>query len=153
MSADEEQEVIFSTSASDWSIMQRTSNSSGSKNTSVNKGPKGSMVTNPSLVNKTLCDLNAKIEELQQEATQTNSMMQSRDNYVERRFKEQEREISSLRRKNFNSSEATGSNPKLPRRTEKSKQAVTVKQKAPVITIPEEATISLSLSPLRKSSI
>ena len=34
------------------------------------------MVTDPSLINKTLRDLNAKIEELQQEATRTKSMMQ-----------------------------------------------------------------------------
>ena len=93
MSADEKQEIVFYPLTSDKSILQRTSNSSGSKNTSVNKGPKSPMVTNPSLVNnKILRDLNAKIEELQQEATRVKSMMYSRVIYVERRFKEQEAE-------------------------------------------------------------
>ena len=79
------------------------------------------LVTHPSLVHKTLHDLNAKIETLQQEATRTKSMMHSRDSYVERRFKEQKREISSLKHKKCDSCKATGSDPKLPRRTEKSK--------------------------------
>ena len=63
MDADEENEIVFSPSESDKSILQRTSNSSGSMNTSVNKGTMSPMVTDPSLVNKTLRDLNAKIED------------------------------------------------------------------------------------------
>ena len=69
-------------------------------NTSVNKGTMSPMVTDPSLVNKTLRDLNAKKEELRQEATRTMSMMHSRDREVERRFREQEREITPLKCKN-----------------------------------------------------
>ena len=63
-SADEEQELVFNPSDAEKSILQRTSNSSGSMNTSVTKGFK-SLVTAPGLVsNKTLRDLNAKIEKL-----------------------------------------------------------------------------------------
>ena len=69
-------------------------------------------------------------------------MMHSRDWDVEKSFKEQERDISSLKRKNCGSNKAPGSDPKLPRRTEKSKQAVSVKQKVPVINIPEDATVT-----------
>jgi hypothetical protein len=43
-------------------------------------------------------------------------MMQSRDNYVKRRFKEQEREISSLKGRNSDYSKANGSDLKLPPR-------------------------------------
>ena len=64
------------------------------------------MVSHPSLVKKNLRDINAKILELQQEATRTNGMMHSRDREVERRFREQEREITSLKRKNCDSTKA-----------------------------------------------
>ena len=111
------------------------------------------MVTEPSLVNKRLRDLNAKIEELQQESTRTKAMMHSRDILVERKFKEQEREISSLKRRNSDSSKATGSLPKLPRRTEKSNKSVTLKQKAPVMTIQEESTVSQTVEALTTPAV
>ena len=89
-SADEDQELVFSPSEADKFILQRTSNSSRTMNTLVNKGSMSS-VTAPGLVsNKTLCDLNAKIEELQQEAVRVKSLMISRDTYVEKRFRDQE---------------------------------------------------------------
>ena len=70
-------------------ILQLTSNSSRTMNTSVNKGSKR-LLTAPGLVsNKTLRALNAKIEELQQEAVRVKSLMISRDSYVEKRFRDQ----------------------------------------------------------------
>ena len=67
MSADEESELHLTPSESDLNILQQTRNTSVSTNTQVDKGPKSSSVTDPSLVNrKLLRDLNAKIEELQQ---------------------------------------------------------------------------------------
>ena len=66
-------------------------------NTKVNKGPTSS-VTVPSLVsNKTLRDLNAKIEELQQESVRVKGQTISRDSYMEKCFRDQEREIKTLK--------------------------------------------------------
>ena len=67
-------------------------------------------------------------------------MMHSRDILVERKFREQEREISSLKCRNTDSNKASGSIPKHPKKTKKSNKGVTLRQKAPVITISEEAT-------------
>ena len=82
---------------------------------------------------QTLSKPSILIEELQQEAERVNSLMISRDTYVEKRFKDQEREINSLKRKGCESCKATGSAPKLARRTEKAKQNAPVQQKAPSI--------------------
>ena len=87
------------------------------------------MASDPSLVNrKQLRDLNAKIEELQQESNRNKAMMK-----VERRFREQEREIASLKRRNTDSSRASGSGAKQLKKAEK---ATIVKKQAAIITTP-----------------
>ena len=63
------------------------------------------------------------------------SMKTSRDTYVKKRFRDQEREIISLKCKGCESCKTTGSVPKLARRTERTKQTAPAKQKAPVIII------------------
>ena len=83
-SADEDQDLVISPSDADKSILQRTSNSSRTMNTKVNKGPMSSVIAPGLVSNKTLRDLNAKIEELQQEAVRVKSQMISRDSYMEK---------------------------------------------------------------------
>ena len=101
-------------------FLQQT-NSSGTMHTKVNKGPTSS-VTVPSLVsNKTLRDLNAKIEELQQESVRVKSQTISRDSYMKKCFRDQEREINTPKRKGCGTCQATGSAPRLARRTDKVK--------------------------------
>ena len=83
--------------------------------------------------------------------------MTSRDTYVEIRFRDQEREITSLKRKGCKSCKSTGSIPKLPRRNQKTKQTAPAKQKAPVIStekVPviqtvETATIPAVAQPIK----
>jgi hypothetical protein len=63
-------------------------------------------------------------------------MMNARDLRVERRFKEQEREIVSFKRRNTNSSRASGSGAKQPKKAEKSNKVTILKKQAAIITIP-----------------
>ena len=67
---------------------------------------------------------------LQGSRNSSGSKMKSRDILVERRFKEPEREISSLKHRNSDSSKASGGDPKLPRKTEKSNKGIALKKKA-----------------------
>ena len=77
-------------------------------NTTVNKGPVSS-VTTPGLASvKTISDLNAKIEELQQESVRVKTQKSSRDTYLERCFLAHKREINTLTRKGCVSCKASG---------------------------------------------
>ena len=96
--ASADDDLVISPSEADKSILQ-ISDSSGTINTTVNKGPMSS-VTAPGLVStKTIIDLNAKIEELQQESVKVKTQMISRDSYKQRRFMAQERGINTLKHK------------------------------------------------------
>ena len=95
------------------------------------------MASDPSLVNrKQLRDLNAKIKELQQESNRNKAMMNARDLQAERRFREQEREIASLKRRNTDSSRASGSGAKQLKKAEKTRKANVVKKQATIIPTP-----------------
>jgi hypothetical protein len=82
---DNEEELIISPSNSDKDILQRPACSSETMNTTVDKGFKSSVVTDPSLVMK------------------TRNHMSSRENYVEKRFREQDKLINALKRKRCDS--------------------------------------------------
>ena len=69
-------------------------------------------------------DLTAKIEELQQEAVRVKSQLSSRDNYMERRFLAQEREINTLQHKGWQFCKPADSAPKHAKRSFKNKQTI-----------------------------
>ena len=100
---DNEEELIISPSDSDRVILQRSAGLSGTMNTTVDKGIMSSVVTDPSLVMKTIRTLHAKAEELQQEATRARKHMSWRENYVEKRFREKDKLITVLKRKRCDS--------------------------------------------------
>ena len=62
--------------------------------------------------------------------------MISRDSYIEKRFMDQERQINTLKRKGCETCKATGSAPKLARRTDKEKQTVPIIQSAEEVVTP-----------------
>ena len=62
-----------------------------------------SSVTDPGLVMKTLRIMSAKVEELQQEALQNRQAASYREILIERRFKEQDKQITALKRKRCDS--------------------------------------------------
>ena len=86
--------------------------------------------------------LNAKIEELQQEAVRVKSQLSSRDNYMERRFLAQEREINTLRHKGCQFCKPADSAPKHAKRSFKYKQTVPVTLEAEVPAVPEPARLT-----------
>ena len=68
--------------------------------------------------------------------------MNSRDLQVERRFREQEREIASLKLWNSDFSKASGSGAKQPKKNEKSNKATALKKQAAIITTPVVTNLS-----------
>ena len=109
----------------------------------VIKGPKRA-VTAPSLVNeKTVCDLNVKIEELQQEAGRVKSQLSSRDHYIEQRLLSQEREINFLNRKSCPTYRVTTSTPNQARMSDLSPQATPAipVDATPAVTQPSTLTL------------
>jgi hypothetical protein len=105
MASKEDDEVIlFSPSKSDKEILQRSEDdSSEATTTSVAKGFKSSSETDPGWVMRTLGIMNAKVEELQQDALQIKKAASYREILVERKFKEQEKQITALKRKRCDS--------------------------------------------------
>jgi hypothetical protein len=106
MARKEDEEVMhFSPSESDKEILQRSEEDPfEATTTSVAKSFKSpSSVTNPGLVMRQLRIMNAKVEELQQDALQTKKAASYREIQVERKFKEQDKQINSLKRKRCNS--------------------------------------------------
>jgi hypothetical protein len=89
------EELIISPSNSDKDILQQPAGSSETMNTTVDKGIKRSVVTNPSLVMKTIRTLHAKVEELQKDAIRARKHKSLRENYVEKRFRVQDKLINA----------------------------------------------------------
>jgi hypothetical protein len=111
MSHQEEEEMFhLSPSESDKDILQRSvEDSSEATTTNVAKRFKSpSSVTDPSLVRQ-MRVMNAKIEELQQDALQSKKAAANRELMVERQFKEQARQITAIKRKSCDSWSAEGS--------------------------------------------
>ena len=104
MATNDEEEMHLSPSDSDKSILQRSGeDSSEATTTPVATGFMNSSVTDPGLVMKTLRVMSAKVEELQQESLQSRQAASYREILIERRFKEQEKQITALKRKRCDS--------------------------------------------------
>ena len=101
---DDEEVMHLSPSESDKDILKRSGeDSSEATTTSVATGFMSSSVTDPGLVMKTLRIMSAKVEELQQEALQNRQAASYREILIERRFKEQDKQITALKRKRCDS--------------------------------------------------